>query len=227
MDVTFRYQAASNHTVVTIPGEFNGWSNSAWPMTDQGGSLWTRTARLRIGGSPPPQKVVDAWQYKFYFPGASPWPNDPLNHHVNPADNNNSFLYVKDPTIYHLVPNQRTGTVSTSTPEITAYIYPKVGATIDTSSISLRIDSTEYAGLGSFYDPVGQKFSFLVPSTLPNGTHALILRAGSSVGGTNADTVTITTRSGVVQILTPELPYPQGSICHGGRRSFARDGSAP
>ena len=205
VDVTFRYQANAAHSVVTIPGEFNGWNNSAWPMTNQGGELWTRTARLRIGGPPPPQKVPGAWQYKYYYQGATIWPNDPLNHHVNQAENDNSFIYVSDPTIYHLLPNQRTGTVPTGMPEISAFIFPKVGATIDASTISLRIDSTEYLGLGGFYDPASQRFSFVVGTPLADGAHTVVLRAGSNAGGSNADTVIMTTRSGVVQILSP--PY--------------------
>jgi len=226
VDVTFRYQASAVHSVVTVPGEFNGWNNSAWPMTNQGGELWTRTARLSIGGPPPPQTVPGAWQYKFYYPGASIWPNDPLNHHVNPAANDNSFLYVLDPTIYHLLPNQRTGTVPTGTPEISAYIFPKVGASIDTSRLSLRIDSTEYAGIGGLYDPDTRQFRFVVPASLADGTHTVVLRAASSAGGVNADTVTITTRSGVVQILSP--PYRTHKVTYTTAGLILRpDGSGP
>lgn len=89
VDVTFRYLNPSASSV-TFAGEFNGWNNAAWPMTNQGSGLWTWTARLRIGGNPAvPPPIPGAWQYKLYNPGASPWHNDPLNHHINTNDNNN------------------------------------------------------------------------------------------------------------------------------------------
>jgi glycosidase len=195
VDVTFRYVSTSVSSV-TLPGEFNGWSNTAWPMTNQGNGLWTRTARLRIGGNPAvPPPIAGAWQYKFYYPGASPWPNDPLNHHVNTSDNDNSYLYVRDPTIYQFVPNQRNPLVTTGTPTISAYLFPKVGSRVDTGTIALIIDGVTYSNLGTAYDSSSQLFSFHPATPLPNGDHVVILEAGLS-----ADTVHFTTLSGFVQI---------------------------
>ncbi|MEW6510571.1 MAG: alpha-amylase family glycosyl hydrolase [Bacteroidota bacterium] len=200
VDVTFRYQNPSV-SGVTLPGEFNAWNNAAWPMTNTGGGLWARTARLRVGGNPAPNALVPgAWQYKFYYSGATTWPNDPLNHHVNPSDNNNSFLYTKDPTIYQLLPNQRQPIVMTSTPTVTAYIFPKVGASVDTSTLQVSIDGTVHSGIGGFYDPGTKLLSYELPAPLTNGSHTMILRAGSSVGGSNADTVMFVVQSGYVQI---------------------------
>lgn len=170
-------------------------------MTNQGGTLWTRNARLRVGGQIG-GGVPGAYQYKLYYTGASTWPNDPLNHHVNAVDNNNSFLYIKDPTIYHLIPNQRQGTVSTGTPTITAFIFPKVGAAIDTSTIQVNIDGTTYAGIGGSYNIGTKQLSFTVPSTLSNGGHTMVLRVGTNMGGLNADTVTFVSQAGFVQITT-------------------------
>ena len=55
VDVTFRY---TNPSVggVTLVGEFEStpWTSGLLPMTPQGGGLWTRTARLLIGGNPNP-----------------------------------------------------------------------------------------------------------------------------------------------------------------------------
>jgi hypothetical protein len=80
--------------------------------------------------------IPGAWQYKFFPAGTTgAWPNDPLNHHQNPNDNNNTFLYTKDPTIYQILPNQREPLVTTSTPTISAYIFPKVGTSVDTAYI--------------------------------------------------------------------------------------------
>jgi cyclomaltodextrinase / maltogenic alpha-amylase / neopullulanase len=199
VDVTFRYTNATAASA-SLVGEFNGWNNSAWPMTNAGGGLWLRTARLPVGINPnadPVKGIGTAWQYKFYYPGASPWPNDPLNHHQNSADNNNTFIYVKDPTIYHLLPNQRSAILTTGTPQISAYLYPTVGGSIDTSSIEVDIDGMTMTGIGSAYDPQTKQFVYTPEVVLENGDHVVVLRAGS-----NADTVRFTTRSGYAQITT-------------------------
>ncbi len=170
-------------------------------MTNQGGTLWIRNARLRVGGQPA-GTVPGAYQYKFYYANASPWPNDPLNHHVNAADNNNTFIIVKDPTFYQVIPNQRAGIVLTGTPTVTAYIFPKVGAAIDTSTLEVKIDGTTFTGIGSHYNTSTKQLSFTVPGPLPNGSHTMILSAGSNQGGLNADTVTFVSQAGYVQITT-------------------------
>lgn len=189
VDVMFQYRPSGNPASVSVPGEFNGWNNTAWPMTNQGGGFWTRTARLRI--NPTGGSIPGAYQYKFFFPGASPWPNDPLNHHVNAGDNDNSFIYVKDPTIYHLLPNQRTGTVTTEFPVISSFIYPKVGTTFDTTQLSIVLDGVEYTGIGSYYSFETKLLSLPSPVSLGNGGHSLILRAG-----TTADTVNFIVQTG-------------------------------
>lgn len=198
VDVTFRYTVAGK-LAVSVPGEFNGWNTSSAPMTNVSGDLWVRTVRLRLGGNPNPPSygVPGAWQYKFWYNGASPWPNDPLNHHQNASDNGNSFLYIKDPTIYQLLPNQRTGTQSTSTPTISAYIFPRVGGSVDTSALGLTIDGVPHTGIGTLYNPTTQQLVFTPSAPLANGDHTVILRAGAT-----SDTVQFATRAGFVQITT-------------------------
>ncbi len=196
VDVTFRWNV-SGHSAYSVPGEFNGWSSLAWPMQYQGGDLWVRMARLRA--NPSGGGIPGAYQYKFYYTGASPWPNDPLNHHVNPLDNDNSFLYVKDPTIYHLLPNQRSGIITTNYPTVSAYLYPRVGTVLDTSALSLQIDDTTITNLGSFYDVATQQLVFTTPFALSDGSHIMTLTAGSSL-----DTVSF-----IVAIGSPPiLPLP-------------------
>ena len=116
VDVTFRYSAPSSPTIFVV-GEFNGWNNSANAMDFQGNNLWTKTVRLAVGGNPnpPANGVPGAWQYKFFYAGASPWPNDPLNHNENSKDNSNTFIYTKDVTIYHFLPNQKQAIIKTNT----------------------------------------------------------------------------------------------------------------
>jgi len=195
VDVIFRYRIAGKSNV-SLPGEFNNWTPAAAPMQYQGNDLWTRTERLRIGGNPNPPAVgvPGAWQYKFYT-GDNPWPNDPLNHHTNPRDNDNSFIYLKDPVIYHFLPNQRTGFVETQRPTISAYLYPKVGTVVDTAAIALTIDDTTLTNLGGFYDFATQQFVFPVPFDLEDGGHTAILEAGA-----NADTVSFVVQSQSVQL---------------------------
>ncbi len=200
VDVTFRWNV-TGHSAYAVPGEFNTWNSAAWPMSYQGGTLWIRNARLRVGGQPG-GTVPGAYQYKFFYTGAAPWPNDPLNHHVNALDNDNSFIILKDPTLYQILPNQRTGIVLTGTPTVTAYIFPKVGAAVDTSTLQIIIDGTIYAGIGTHYVASTKQLSYTIPSPLSNGSHTMILRAGTNLGGSNSDTVTFLSQAGYVQITT-------------------------
>ncbi len=203
VDVTFRYQRIGSPTVYLV-GEFNGWNNAAWPMTFNGTDTWTRTVRLPLGGNPTPPSVgvPGAWQYKFYYSGVSDWPNDPLNWHVNPRDNNNTFIYTKDPTIYQLQPNQRQTVVTTNTPTISAYIFPKIGALVDSSTITVTIDGVDQTAPPSAFSGTSNLFSWTLPVPLVNGSHTLILTAHSTEGGVNADTVTFATQSGYVRFTT-------------------------
>ena len=198
VDVTFRFSIAAGTTGVSVRGEFNGWGTTA--MTNDFGSDWVRTVRLRVGGQPS-GGIPGAYQYKFWYgTGGGTWLNDPLNQHINPADNDNSYLYLKDPVVYQLLPNQRNPIVPVAIPTISAYLFPKVGTTIDTGSIRLTIDGTIYSGFGGGYDPASGRFTVPSPVALANGSHSMILAAGSVAGGSNADTVSFTVKAGWIQI---------------------------
>ncbi len=202
VDVTFRYKPPIS-TQPYLAGEFNGWTPADQSLKlGYQGSDWTITKRLCVGGNPSPSStgIPGAWQYKFYYTNASPWPNDPLDHHVNVHDNSNSYLYTKDPTIYQLIPNQRNPLVPSNTPTISAFIFPKVGTGIDTSGLSIKIDGTTITGLGASYNPGTKQFTFTPRTPLTNGGHTVILTAGSTAGGMNSDTVTFITQAGFVQI---------------------------
>ncbi len=208
VDVTFRYAAPSSPTLFLV-GEFNGWNNSAMPMEYTSANQWERVVRLPVGGNPNPPSVgvPGAWQYKFFYAGVGQWPNDPLNHNENPKDNANTYLYIKDPTIYHFLPNQRQSIVTTGTPLVTVYLFPKVGASIDTSSIILTVDGIRYAHIGKYYDASTKKLSFPVPNSLANGKHNMVVSVSSSAGTSNADSVNFTTQAGFIQI-TSQGGYP-------------------
>ena len=173
-------------------------------MQYSGDNWWVKTYRLRVGGNPAPPSVgvPGAWQYKFYYAGVSAWPNDPLNHHQNGNDNNNTYLYTNDPTLYQILPNQRQPLVRTAEPTITAYLFPKVGATIDTSSIVVSVDGTQFKNIGNQFDLTTNQLSFHMPAPLLNGNHIVIVSAKSSAGSSNADTVNFTTQAGFIQITT-------------------------
>ncbi|MCB0281273.1 MAG: T9SS type A sorting domain-containing protein [Calditrichae bacterium] len=190
VDVTFRYQGAAQTYLV---GEFNSWNNSSWPMTYSG--IWTRTERLEMG----------TYNYKFYT-GVNPWPNDPLNHHVNTSDNNNSLIYVKNPTIYHFLPNNRTGFVEESTPTITVYLYPKVGTIVDTASLVLKVDENVYSHIGSYYSFSTKQLVYPVQDALADGSHKAILTVGE-----NSDSVTFVVQAKST-VLSPLPEYAEHGV---------------
>ncbi len=208
VDVTFRYTPPSAQSAAWLTGEFNAWSNSSWPMAAVGNNTFVRTVRLSTGGATPAMftgspYIAGAFEYKFYYPGVSDWPNDPLNQRIDPSHSNNSVLYVRNPTIYHLATtdqiaaNSLTALVRTNTPVVEAYLFPKVGAALDTGALTLRIDSTLYRGVGAFYDTTSRRFQFTLPNALANGTHVAQLAVGSV-----SDSVTFSVQAGFVQILT-------------------------
>ena len=212
VDVTFRYKPSVSATRVYVPGEFNSWANNssgtisssntnALMTLDNSSGSWYRTVRLLVGRVGNGIAFAGAYQYKFNINGTS-WVSDPLNPRINSGDQSNSYLYVKDPTIYQFIPNQVTGLVKTGMPVITAYIFPKVGASIDTSSISVTVDGKQFINIGAHYDTSSKQLTFPVPSVLQNGKHTVLISASSSAGGTNNDSVTFTSQTGTIQITT-------------------------
>ncbi|VAX22567.1 Alkaline phosphatase [hydrothermal vent metagenome] len=207
VDVTFYYSTDDFPTNVYLPGEFNGWSlNSSSAMTqDPATGIWSRTVRLRVSGPfplPAPNSIPGAYQYKFNSDGS--WMQDPLNPRYNVNDNNNSYLYIKNPTINYLLPNSTpaSGIIRTRFPEISAYIFPAKNSSVDTSSLKITIDEIEYTSIGRSYDSEKKLLSFIPTNPLPNGVHKLNIFAMSSTGSSNSDSTTFTVQGGLVQLLT-------------------------
>lgn len=205
--VTFYYHPTNNPNNVYLPGEFNGWVlNSTSLMSyDISTNTWYKTVKLRVGGpNPPPApfSIPGAYQYKFHADGV--WFSDPLNPRQNSLDNNNSYLFIRNPTIHYLLPNSTvaSGVVRTRFPNISAYLFPSISSNVDTSSIKIKIDGDEYTGIGSLYNPSTKKISFTSPNPLGDGQHQLILYAESTVGTSSADTTTFTIQANVIQFLT-------------------------
>ena len=196
--VTFYYHPNNTPTNVYLPGEFNGWVlNSTSLMSyDQRTNTWYKTVKLRVGGpNPPPApfSIPGAYQYKI---NDGQWFPDPLNPRQNPNDNNNSYLFIRNPTIHYLLPNSTTasGVVRTRFPQITAYLFPSISSSVDTSTILVTIDGNDYENIGSYYDSATKQFSFTLPDPLGDGEHQLILYAESTVGTSSADTTTLLCR---------------------------------
>jgi glycosidase len=208
VDVTFFYYPENNPTTVYLPGEFNGWVNNS-PTSlmnfDPVNGSWYKTVRLRVGGPDPlpvPFSIPGAYQYKFYADGV--WLGDPLNPRHNPNDNENSYLFIRNPTIHLLLPNSTaaSGIIRSRFPEISAYIFPSISSDVDTSTIFINIDGMQYLNIGSSYDQSEKILSFIVPDPLGDGEHELILSVQSTVGTFSSDTTNFTIQSGAVQFLT-------------------------
>ena len=208
VDVTFYYHPENNPNNVYLPGEFNGWvvnSPISLMSYDPVSNTWSKTVRLRVGGPDPlpaPFSVPGAYQYKFNADGV--WFPDPLNPRQNPLDNNNSYLFVRNPTIHYLLPNSTavSGVIRTRFPQITAYLFPSFSSDVDTGSIKIIVDGNEYNNIGSNYELTSKKLSFTLPDPLGDGEHQLILFAESTIGTSGADTTMFTVQANVIQFLT-------------------------
>ncbi|MCK7528151.1 MAG: hypothetical protein MZV64_66545 [Ignavibacteriales bacterium] len=150
-----------------MPGEFNGWviNNPTSLMSrDLVNNFWYKTVKLRVGGPnplPAPNSISGAYQYKFNAGGV--WMPDPLNPRQNPSDNNNSYLFIRNPTIHYLLPNSTTasGVIRTRFPQITAYLFPSISSAVDTSTIKVTIDGNVFENIGNSYNQDTKKFSLL------------------------------------------------------------------
>src|ERR1039457_4706682 len=109
VDVTVYFKPTDNPTSVFLPGEFNGWGPNASGVISPGAvslmtkdastGIWSKTVRLRVGGQVG-GCVSGAYEYKINENGTSTgWFPDPMNPRQNTADNNNSILYINNPTI--------------------------------------------------------------------------------------------------------------------------------
>jgi 1,4-alpha-glucan branching enzyme len=207
VDVTFFYIASGNPSTVYLPGEFNNWGpnsngfispNAPARMNfDATTGRWFKTVRLRVGGPDPlpdprPGKSIrGAYQYKFNENGVNTgWLSDPLNPRRNPTDNDNSILYVNNPTIHYLLPNSLSGIVNEQPLRITAYIFSSTKDAVDPASIRLVVNSTEYTDIDSAYDPAIKFFSFVPPQPLTNGTNRVKLFVRSVSGSQSGDSTT-------------------------------------
>ncbi|HQT91070.1 MAG TPA: alpha-amylase family glycosyl hydrolase [Candidatus Kryptobacter bacterium] len=211
VDVTFYYKPQGSPSVVYVPGEFNGWGpNSSGvispgaPSTmtkDPATGVWYKTVRLSVGGQLG-GGVPGAYQYKFNEDGTSTgWLSDPLNPYQNSADNNNSILYIGSPTIFHLLPNSKSGLVNTQHPLVTVYVFSSLASKLDTSSFVATVDTTSIHVPGSAYDNTDEQLGFLWPDPLTNGTHRVTFTSRNLAGNSVSDSASFIVQAGPIQIL--------------------------
>ena len=207
VDVSFYYYPDDNPSSVHIPGEFNGWdpTGSISEMSyDAAEDAWWKTIRLRVGGPDPlpsGNSIEGAYQYKFHD---GSWFPDPLNPRQNPSDNNNTYLYINDPTIHLLLPNSTpaSGIVRSRHPEITAFLFPSVGTAVNPASITVTIDGTIYSDIGAGYDLGTHQFSFVAPDALGDGDHDLTISATTIEGNTTTESTSFTVSADLIQFHT-------------------------
>ncbi len=211
VDVTFYFAPQDNPSVVYVPGEFNGWGpnssgniSAGAPSTmtkDPATGIWYKTVRLSVAGQAG-GGVPGAYQYKFNENGTSTgWLSDPLNPYQDSTDNNNSILYMGSPTIFHLLPNSKSGLVNTQHPVVTAYVFSSLASKVDTSSLVVTVDTTSIHVPDSAYDNTDQQLAFLWPDPLTNGTHKLTFTSRSLAGSSVSDSTSFIVQAGPIQIL--------------------------
>jgi len=211
VDVTFYYKTQDNPTNVFLPGEFNNWGPNASGIISSGAiskmtkdtatGVWWKTVRLRVGGHVG-GGVPGAYEYKINENGTSTgWLPDPMNPRQNAADNGNSILYVNSPTIEYLQPNSTSGVVGQQHPLISAYIFPSLSVQVDTTSIKLWIDTSEYTISSSSYNQTTKLVSFKPIAPLDNGSRKIKLSVSHWGASPVSDSATFNVLAGPIQIL--------------------------
>jgi cyclomaltodextrinase / maltogenic alpha-amylase / neopullulanase len=209
VDVKFYYTTQSNPTAVYLPGEFNDWGHNVSGVIPSGDpsamtksvmpGLWTKVVRLRVGGGIGAE-IPGSYQYKINENGNT-WLSDPLNPLENLSDNNNSIIYITNPTIFLLTPNQKSGIVAQQHPTISAYIFPAVGYSVDTTSITITIDTASYLAPSGAFSKITDLVSFNPPNPLDNGLRRITLSAKNFGGLLVSDSASFTVLAGPIQIL--------------------------
>jgi len=157
----FSYVAPMGTRTVHLAGEFNGWSGSAWPMTDADGDLvWTLTTPLETGRT---------YQYKYVINGTE-WVTDPHAEATDPNNFNNGILVTRrpgEPWFRSFVPADGARLTSLST--MAVVIMPE-GHAIRTAKIRLA----DWLGrrswtLAAAIDPATHSVSAPLPPDLEDG----------------------------------------------------------
>jgi 1,4-alpha-glucan branching enzyme len=207
VDVTFRYKASANAVKVFLPGEFNNWGPNASgiisptapsAMTLEN-SIYYKTVRLAVGGGTTIINTQKAYQYKMHehynSTGTSnSWFSDPINPNKNAADNNNSYIIVKNPMIFQIEPTS-TKLLRYDEPAVTVQVSAKVGETIDTQASKVFINDTLAGSFGDYFNQAKQ--ILFVPSIsvfgkkLSSGLNEIKIVAVTNTGATTVDSLNV------------------------------------
>lgn len=207
VDVTFRYKASATAVKVFLPGEFNNWGPNASgiisptapsAMTLEN-SVYYKTVRLAVGGGTTTINSVKCYQYKMHehynSTGTSnSWLSDPINPNKNAADNNNSYIIVKNPMIFQIEPTS-TKLLRYDEPAITVQVSAKIGETIDTQASKVFINDILAGSFGAYFNQAKQ--ILFVPSIsvfgkkLSSGLNEIKIVAVTNTGATTIDSLNV------------------------------------
>ena len=231
IEFEFQHTLTSGETGVGLNGTFNDWgiyyNRHPYQMVNVGGNLWKITVNLLPDTARAyTYKGLGFYEYKFVtynITGTDTsivgWYPDPSNSRTDPSDNNNSILYVTDPMVYNLQP-ENTSVLNNKTPTISAMLAAALISKIDISSIKLEINGTVVPNSPSYYDSLTHHFSYPVPSPLSEGTYTVKLSVKNDKGYVGADSSTFTIASAIVNgpytfifdPYSPNLEYVGDSI---------------
>lgn len=206
LDVVFRYLpdltgTAPEVTRAYLPGEFNNWGpNNGGTISidapsrmafDDAADEYRYQVRLRVGTT---------YQYKVHYHtssngSAGVWLTDPLNPIVNPADNNNSVLELRDPMAFQLARRQD---ASGDIWEVSATILSS--ATID--SLGFEVNGVLQDGLPHFDTTTGI-FRYELDEPVPSGSQFAIGARTTSGDRTSAEV-------GILPPTVVDAPRPEG-----------------
>lgn len=203
LDVTFRYVPMPGESFVRafLPGSFNGWGPNSNGRISVGApsqmvyadslDQWLYTTSLSID---------QTYEYKvhLHLDGSGSngqWISDPLNDRVNPAENNNSVITIRDPMAFQLArqENERGEIV-----EVSAGLF----STQPLTEITFEVNETPQDGL-PFYNADAGTFRYTLPASVPPGSQFKI-SARDALGRT------VSSEIGLVPPTVEDLPRPEG-----------------
>jgi len=179
-DIVFQYKADGPVASVTVPGEWNSWSESAHPMSDADeDGTWTVT--LDAGSIAPGH-----WGYKFLVNGTD-WifdPGNPLVKYVGDDFTVNSRVEVPDCAI----PLLELESAHTDWAEKSVEVVVNVFTGIDAQPLDQQGGLyVEYRGEqldGDWFDPALQRFVVKMGG-LAQGKHSFVFHATNAKGQAN------------------------------------------
>lgn len=165
----FQFRAPAGTRSVHLAGEFNGWSTSAWIMSDADrDGVWTLTVPLETGRS---------YQYKYVVNGTE-WVTDPWAEATDPDNYNNGILVTRrpgEPYLHAIVPAD--GARLAAAGRVSARVE-SAGRSVAGTSIRLEdLLGRRRWTLAATWDPGTGEMSAPLPSDLVDGDYVVTLQA--------------------------------------------------